>query len=195
MKDKKTRELLDTVIQSANYMKDLILKTLRLARLNTPSTKIQLEKVDLLEELNRVLERNKTLFKEHNIEVENLLDDNIVVDADKLYLEELFENLLSNAVKYTPDGGKIIIKGERGGDEVKISIKDTGIGMTEEQIKRIFDEFYKADSSRHNLDSSGLGLSIAKRIVEKHGGRIWAESPGKGKGSTFYFTLPVKRDK
>ena len=61
--------------------------------------------------------------------------------------------------------------------------------MSEEQLTHMFDEFYKADESRHNLDSSGLGLSITKKIIEKHGGHIWAESEGKGKGSTFYFTL------
>ena len=63
--------------------------------------------------------------------------------------------------------------------------------MTQQQLSHIFDEFYKADESRHELDSSGLGLSITKRIVEKHGGHIWAESPGPAQGSTFHFTLRV----
>jgi signal transduction histidine kinase len=76
-------------------------------------------------------------------------------------------------------------------DIVQVSVKDTGIGMTEKEIKKIFDEYYKADSSRHDFDSSGLGMPICKRIVEKHGGKIWAESDGKGKGSIFYFTLPA----
>jgi signal transduction histidine kinase len=62
--------------------------------------------------------------------------------------------------------------------------------MTNEQLSHVFDEFYKADESRHDFDSSGLGMSICKRIVEKHRGCIWAESPGPGKGSTFYFTIP-----
>ena len=72
---------------------------------------------------------------------------------------------------------------------VMISIKDNGIGMTKEHIDHIFEEFYKADPSRHNLGSNGLGLSISKKIIENHGGKIWAESPGLGKGSVFYFTL------
>ena len=68
---------------------------------------------------------------------------------------------------------------------------DNGIGMTKEQIERIFDEFYKADSARHDIQNTGLGMSICKRIVEKHGGRIWVESPGPGKGTTVFFTLPA----
>ena len=66
-----------------------------------------------------------------------------------------------------------------------------GMGMTSEQQEHIFDEFYKADSSRHDLESSGLGLPICKRIIEKHGGCIWVESPGLGRGSIFYFTIPT----
>lgn len=66
--------------------------------------------------------------------------------------------------------------------------------MTSEQIKFIFDEFYKADKSRHDFDSSGLGLSICKRIIEKHKGKIWAESPGPGKGTTIFFTLPLFKE-
>jgi signal transduction histidine kinase len=77
-----------------------------------------------------------------------------------------------------------------GDNLVTISVKDTGIGMTPDQLHRVFDEFYKTDAARHQLNSSGLGLTICKRIIEKHGGQIWAESPGPGKGSTFYFTLP-----
>jgi len=68
----------------------------------------------------------------------------------------------------------------------------SGIGMTNEHLEHVFDEFYKADSSRHDFDSSGLGMPICKRIVERHGGKIWAESKGPGKGSTFYFTIPKK---
>jgi signal transduction histidine kinase len=75
-------------------------------------------------------------------------------------------------------------------DFIKISIADNGIGMTKEQIERIFDEFYKADSVRHDIQSTGLGMSICKRIVEKHDGSIWVESPGPGKGTTVFFTLP-----
>ncbi|HEC89355.1 MAG TPA: PAS domain S-box protein, partial [Thermoplasmatales archaeon] len=162
----KTKELIDTVIQSTLYMKSLITKTLQLARLNSPNAEIYLEETNLLKEINNAIERNKTSLQEHNIYVESLVDGDILVNADKLHLGELLDNLISNAVKYTPDGGKITINVEYENDEVKVAIKDNGIGMTREQIEHIFDEFYKADESRHDLDSSGLGLAICKRIVE-----------------------------
>ena len=87
-----------------------------------------------------------------------------------------------------------MVDAEEKPSEVTVWVRDTDVGMTEGQIKHVFEEFYKADVSRHDLSSSGLGLSIAKRIIEKHGGRIWAESPGLGRGSLFYFTLPKKKE-
>jgi signal transduction histidine kinase len=93
-------------------------------------------------------------------------------------------------MKYTNGAGTITIDAKQDNESVIVSMKDTGIGMSNDQINKIFSEFYKADTSRHDFDSSGLGLSICKRIVERHNGKIWAESEGLGKGSTFYFTVP-----
>jgi signal transduction histidine kinase len=106
-------------------------------------------------------------------------------------LEELISNLLENSVKFSNDNGKIIIDAEKEKDYAKISIKDTGMGMTKQQIKHAFEEFYKADQSRHDFYSSGLGLTISKKIVERHNGKIWMESTGPGKGTTVFFTLPL----
>ena len=105
-------------------------------------------------------------------------------------MEELLDNIISNAVKYSKEeAGKIIIDAQENNDEVKLSIEDNGQGMQKDQIEHIFDEFYKADESRHDFESTGLGLTICKRIIEHHGGKIWVESKGLGKGTTFYFTL------
>jgi len=103
---------------------------------------------------------------------------------------EVLSNIITNAVKYTPEkGGKIIINALKENDIITVSIKDTGIGMTKEQLDKIFDEFYKVDKTKDEMHSSGLGLSITKQIILKHGGKIWVESLGKGKGSIFFFTL------
>ncbi|MEF8878962.1 MAG: ATP-binding protein [Candidatus Thermoplasmatota archaeon] len=193
--DPHEKELLDISIKNVNFMKNLVTKTLKLARLNSPNTHFDLEKTDLIEEINKTLETNKMMFKENNIQVENLINNDYKVKADKLRLNELLNNLLINSVKYTPEKGKITIDAEKidKKDEIKISIHDNGLGMTEEQTERIFDEFYKTDESRHDFDSSGLGLPICKRIVEKHGGHIWAESDGPNKGTTFNFTLKTPK--
>jgi len=189
-KDPKTKEHLGVIIRNVEYMRDLVIKTLQLARLNSPRTAFDIHDINLQEEFNNVFENQQILLKNNNIVVENNIREDIFVKADKLRLEELISNLLANAVKYTVDAkGKIIVDADKKNGIVTISVSDTGIGMTEDQLGRIFDEFYKADGSRHEMDSSGLGLTICKRIVERHGGRIWAESLGKGKGSTIYFTL------
>jgi len=194
--DPKIKEQLDVIISNVDYMKDLVVKILQLARLNSPNLKFDIEDLNLSKEISDIISNQQFFFKENNFLVENNIKDDIIAKADKIRFGELIKNLFTNAVKYTLDEkGTIVIEAEEKNGFVTISIKDTGIGMTPEEIDRVFDEFYKADESRHEMDSSGLGLSICKRIVERHGGRIWAESKGKGKGSTFHFTFKLSEDK
>jgi signal transduction histidine kinase len=191
-KDKKKVEMLDLINRNVGYMKDLVIKTIELARLNSPNTQFNIEDINLSDETNKVIDTNKLIFDQKNIKVVNKISNNLWVSADKLRFDEILNNLLDNSIKYAYNSGKIILDAEEDKNFVKISIKDTGIGMNQKQLTQIFNEFYKADPSRHDFDSSGLGLPICKRIVERHSGSIWAESEGIGKGSTFYFTLPIK---
>jgi len=186
------KEAFDVVIRNVFFMKDLVKKTIDLAKLNSDKIKFSLEPLNIKEEIKNVIKNNQILFENNNINMINRIKNPIKVQADKLHLTEILNNLITNAIKYTPrGGGKIIVDAVEHENMLKISIKDTGIGMDPRQQKQIFDEFFKADDSRHDLDSSGLGLTITKKIVEKHGGQIWVESKGKGKGSTFSFTLPM----
>jgi PAS domain S-box-containing protein len=187
--DSKSKELMDIIIRNVYFMKDLVTKTIDLAKLNSTDVQLSIEELALFPEVDTALKNSRVILQENNIKTDNRINRNILVKADRIRLDELLNNLITNAVKYTEYGDKIIIDAEENNGVVTVSITDTGIGMTKEQLSHIFDEFYKADPSRHKLDSSGLGLAICKRIVEKHGGRIWAESPGPGKGSMFYFTL------
>ncbi len=189
--DPKKLEMLTVINRNVGYMKNLVTKTLELARLNSPNTTFNFERIHLKSKVEDILETNKLLFQQHGIVVIQRVSEDIFVTADDLRLEELFNNLINNAVKYTQDKGSILIDASKKNEVVTISVSDNGIGMTEKQLIHLFDEFYKADTSRHDFDSSGLGMSICKRIVDRHGGRIWVESEGLGKGSTFYFTLPV----
>jgi signal transduction histidine kinase len=114
----------------------------------------------------------------------------LVVDPVKL--KQIIFNLLSNAVKFTPEGGRIGLKAQKRGPDVLFSITDTGIGISSENKERIFEAFEQVDSSLdRKTQGTGLGLTLTKRMVELHGGKIWVESDGENKGSTFSFLLPL----
>ena len=189
-KDPKIKEHLNIIIQNVEYMRNLIMKTLQLARLRSSDIKFDMEDLNLMTVVDDVIVAQQQFLKENKIKAENNIDNRIFVNGDKLRLIELFNNLITNAIKYTTDkNGKIVIDAKNENNLTQVSVVDTGIGMTKEQLDKVFDEFYKADTSTDEMHSSGLGLSICKHIVERHGGKIWVESPGLGKGSTFYFTL------
>jgi len=117
----------------------------------------------------------------------------VLADEDRII--QVLANLTGNALQYMPDGGKVTIKAKQINNEVQISIKDTGVGIPPEHLSHIFDRFYRADKSRSRQagGGSGIGLTIARALVEAHSGRIWVESDGEGQGSTFSFTLPIAK--
>ena len=190
--DSRKKEMLTVIQRNTNHMKNLITKTIELAQLNSGDVKLHFENVNLTTICHNSISRNQHLLTKNNITIENNLADNLIVKADKMRIEELFDNILTNAAKYSPDGGTITINGSSTETTVSITIIDTGIGMDENQLQHVFDEFYKADPARHDFKSSGLGTSICKRIVEKHGGQIKIDSDGIGKGTTVTFTLQKK---
>lgn len=112
--------------------------------------------------------------------------------ADPAGARRVFSNLLHNAIKFTSAHGSVMIRASKAGDVVEIQMEDTGVGISSRDLPRIFERFYKVDRARVQGErhSTGLGLAIAKHIVEAHGGKIWAESV-EGKGSVFHFTLPA----
>jgi signal transduction histidine kinase len=112
------------------------------------------------------------------------------IQAQPVRLQQAMTNLLGNAVRFTPEGGKVTIRIKDCEDEVAVEVQDTGMGIPEDELPRIFDDFYRGRNAQ--AGGIGLGLSITKRIVEDHGGRIWPESPcpESGKGAKFTFTLP-----
>jgi len=117
----------------------------------------------------------------------------ILADEDRAI--QILTNLTSNALQYTPEGGNVTITAKETNAEIQISVRDTGIGIPAEHLPHIFDRFYRVDKSRsrHAGGGSGIGLTIARALVETHGGRIWVESAGEGAGSTFNFTLPIAK--
>ncbi|MBI4386640.1 MAG: GAF domain-containing sensor histidine kinase [Elusimicrobia bacterium] len=115
------------------------------------------------------------------------------VRGDAKWLRQLLDNLISNALKFTPAGGTVAILGEEMGDVVRVTVKDTGVGINAEDQQRIFDKFYRANNrDLTNPPGTGLGLAIVKFIIDKHEGRVWVDSE-PGKGSNFHFILPLAK--
>jgi signal transduction histidine kinase len=117
----------------------------------------------------------------------------IEIQADKEKIAAIFSNLIFNAIKYTEEGGRIDISAEDTGEEVRVCVTDTGIGVSEEHLPKIFERFYMVDTSLTRKPGSlGLGLSIVKEYVNLHGGKVWATSES-GKGSKFFFIMPKRQ--
>ena len=190
VKDPRQKELVSIMKRNIDYMKNLVSKTLEFERLGSPKVKPDFQEVKPFEIINDIILSKEYVSKEKKIRIENNIDKKLVLNVDQLQFRELFDNLITNAIKFTSENGLIKIDAKPCKESIVFSVSDNGIGMTKKQIDHVFDEFYKVDSSRHELGSTGLGLPICKRIVEKHGGRIWVESPGKGKGSTFFVEIP-----
>lgn len=114
--------------------------------------------------------------------------------ADEDRLGQVLTNLAANGIQYTPEGGAVTISAEIKENNLQVAVTDTGVGIPPEHLAHIFTRFYRVDKSRSRAagGGSGIGLTIARHLVEAHGGKIWAESEGEGKGSRFVFTLPVR---
>jgi signal transduction histidine kinase len=157
--------------------------------------KLHLEQTDLKE----LIEAEVTAFNARSQEKGVALDLNVSgslpgINVDRDRIKQVLHNLLENALRYTPSGGSVSVKAEMGKDkEVIISVTDTGSGIEAVDLPNVFDHFYKADKSRHRAyGNTGIGLALVKNYVELHGGKVWVESE-PGKGSAFYFTLPVSK--
>jgi len=113
------------------------------------------------------------------------------LQADEDRITQVLVNLVANAIQYTPEGGDVTISAVHQADEIRVSVKDTGIGIPTEHITNLFTRFYRVDKSRSRNagGGSGIGLTIARHLIEAHGGRIWVESKGEGQGSIFSFSL------
>jgi signal transduction histidine kinase len=191
--DEKIESMIDTCIRNVEYMRRVVNNTRELAEIN--SIDFYLKKENLFEIIEELKLKYETVFKSYNIEIENNIKNDVFLKTERKRLLQLLDHITSNAVNsMINNGGKIIIESKPVLKDtesfIQISVRDTGVGLTRDQTDHLFDEFYKTDVSRHKLDSTGLGLAICKSIVEKHSGKIWADSHGTGTGTTIHFTLP-----
>lgn len=164
-----------------------------LSQVEAGAVQLQFALVSPASLIERILGIFSRQFEEKNIQLETNVEPNLPsILADKDRIIQVLTNLVGNALQYTPPGGKVALLVRRERNEVLFSIKDSGIGISSEQLAFIFNRFYRADKSRSRASGgSGIGLTIARALVQAHQGRIWAISDGEGEGSTFSFSIPL----
>ena len=187
------REFLQIIDEKTDELRDLIDKLLQSAKLEAGALKLEKEPVLIPRLARRILEDTELRVKKHKFNLE-FAPSFPVVEADVRCIEQALRNLVQNAIKYSPEGGEIVIAGEVKEGKVLVSVSDEGVGIPPEHQDKVFERFYRVDSPlTHSTPGSGLGLSITKGHVEAHGGEVWLEST-VGKGSKFYFSLPLEQD-
>ena len=187
----KQEEYLRDILTSGRHLLSLVNDILDLSKVEAGKMELQRSTFAIKE----VVDSGAMLLRERamrqgvalNVRVEPDLPQ---IDADERKVKQVLFNLLSNAVKFTPSGGSIDVDAHRLDGEVRVSVHDTGVGIAPEDQAKIFEEFQQTSSGAQRDDSTGLGLTLAKKFIELHGGRLWVESE-LGKGSTFTFALPL----
>jgi len=186
------KEFLNIIYQDSNRLANLIDDLLDLSKIESDKMKMEFEPVEIPPILNRCISILEKSAKDKLLSIKlNVPDKLPKVLGDQGRLLQVLLNLLDNAIKYTPEGMSVTISAARKENVVQIDIFDTGIGISEKDLPRIFERFYRVDKARsRELGGTGLGLSIVKHIVQAHNGQVWVQSTF-GLGSTFSFTIPI----
>ena len=186
------RRFLGHIETEVDALSELVAELLELARIESQQVPLQKTPSDPCEILKKGSERLRLQAERAGLTLAVECKEGLPqISADPPRLEQVLVNLIHNAVKFTPRGGSILVSAKQADEVVEFSVQDTGVGIAEENIGRIFERFYKTDPAR-NKSGTGLGLAIAKHMVEAHGGYIGLES-NEGKGSRFFFTIPIAK--
>ncbi|MEK7066771.1 MAG: ATP-binding protein [Patescibacteria group bacterium] len=192
----KVRGTVEKVFQSAQRLIFIVNDLLDTSRIEQGRFQVSFERVGVANIIKDVVEELKPNAETRGLQLQLEMspdDAEIVVQADPSKLRQVVTNLIDNAIKYTEQGYvTVVLRKTSGGNRALISVKDTGFGMSAQSMQNLFQKFSRAKNvSKLHVDGSGLGLFIAKQIIEAHNGRIWAESAGENKGSQFYVELPM----
>jgi signal transduction histidine kinase len=189
----KALDMVQRAEDKSEYIGQLIKDLLSLSRIKA-ARKIPKKEVELPKIIKQVFEEQMPHITEKNLTLEQKLPDTLpAVYGNPDAIHELVGNLVANAVKYTLVGGRVDLTASNTDDKITVKVQDNGVGIPDEALPHIFEEFYRADNVRAEaMEGTGLGLSIVKQILNAHSGTIWLESE-QGKGTTFSFTLPIAR--
>lgn len=186
-------EQLDSVMDAAIRLRSLIQDMLNLQYVDSGNTALALRPVDLVGFVRVLAGKDETAVARQQTLFTHLPNRAIMVSIDPDVMEIVFNNLLDNAIKFSPEGATVDISVEQRGDEAWFHIRDQGVGIPPDKLERVFKRFYQVEHHlRRRFEGLGLGLAIAKELVELHNGRIWAESV-PDQGSHFYVALPLAK--
>jgi signal transduction histidine kinase/CheY-like chemotaxis protein len=189
--NERQEEYVRDIRDSGRHLLELINEILDLSKVEAGRMELGRTALSLPDLLEHGLAMVRERAARHGIAISLTVAPDVgVIWADELKLKQVVLNLLTNAVKFTPDGGSVAVSAEIAGDEVRVVVSDTGIGIADADQERIFEAFQRGGREARS-EGTGLGLTLSKRIVELHGGRIWMTS-GLGAGSTFGFAIPVR---
>jgi len=191
--NEKQADYLKDILESGTHQLALVNDILDLSKVEAGRMELQLSTFSLL----AVIDSGTTMMREtaahSGITLEVECDPRVdTIEADERKVRQVIFNLLSNAVKFTPKGGTVVIRTRASAETVEVSVDDTGVGIAPEDQAQIFEEFGQAQEGKSREGSTGLGLTLAKRFVELHGGTLTLRS-AVGRGSTFTFVLPLRR--
>jgi len=186
-------ETFQQVHSEADRLQRLVNDLQELSRVEAGAYTLNIKPVSVYELIEKLVSHLNLQFKEKGVLLESTLPLGLpLLNADEDRVLQVLINLAGNALQYTPAGGKVRISAVKEKGEVEMIVSDSGVGITPEHLPHIFNRFYRVDKSRARVSGgSGVGLTVAQSLVKAHGGRIWVNSEGKGKGSSFHFTLPA----
>lgn len=190
--DKSHQRLIQTIIQNANTLENRLAELLDIVKTGTGRIQLHLEPVDIKSLLLGTGMQISPLIQGKGQHLDIDLPPSLpIIHGDGQRLEQVVLNLLNNATKFSAEGGNIVLKARSRDTEIVIEVRDSGIGIAREEQPRLFKPYSRLDSDRQRHPGLGLGLALAKQVVELHGGKIWVESE-PGKGSIFAFSLPLR---
>jgi signal transduction histidine kinase len=188
------KKSVEMILRNINHLDNLIGDVLDSAKLEENQLKMFPEKTDLNGLIKNIIKDIEQTAHQKNIVLSSAIEKLPIIMIDGRRFRQVLLNLIGNAVKYTSLGGKIKISAKQQNQKIIVTVADNGVGISPDMVSKIFDKFVQATLSyKLKKKGTGLGLSICKGIVTKWGGKIWAESQGKNKGSKFTFTIPYRK--
>ncbi|MFQ5457928.1 MAG: sensor histidine kinase, partial [Myxococcota bacterium] len=200
--EKRQREFTENILRQADTLNHFVSALNQIEEIESGVMMLRRSPIQMRDLLEEALVTVRPRFEERGLDLERRFDDgaDLPVQVDPEKIRQVLVNILDNALKLTPRGGRIRVSIERKAEVLEVGVHDTGPGILPEYLEHVFERFKQVDAASGNHGGLGIGLSLVKSIVELHGGRAWAESPGRlsregateAPGTSLYFTIPLK---